>query len=139
MPVSLAKVEEFVRSLPGVTEGVRWNHPTFLVGEQSLCWHRPFSKADLKRFGDSPAPAGDILAIAVEDLDSKEALLQLGLRGFFTIAHFNGHPAVLVALREARIAEVRAVLEQSWEALTRRAARASPAKARRRRPPRSPR
>ena len=121
MPVSLAKVEEFVRSLPGVTEGVRWNRRMYLVGDRSLCWERAFSKADLKRFGDAPVPAGDILAITVEDLDAKEALLQLGMRGFFTIPHFNGYPAVLVALREARVAEVRMVLEQSCKALRERA------------------
>ena len=132
MPVSLAKVEEFVRSLPGVTEGVRWNRRMYLVGDRSLCWERAFSKADLKRFGDAPVPAGDILAITVEDLDAKEAILAMGLRGFFTIAHFDGYPAVLVALREARAAEVKAVIEQAWR--YRRAEAAAPAKRPRRRP-----
>ena len=56
------------------------------------------SKADLARFGDAAPPAGDIVAIMVESLDAKDALLAIGPRGFFTIPHFNGYPAVLVQI-----------------------------------------
>ena len=132
MPMTVDEVARFALTLEGVEGGVRWNHQTFAVGDKSVCWVRPFSKADLQRFGDAPPPRGDILAITVEDLDAKEAILAMGLRGFFTIAHFDGYPAVLVALREARAAEVKAVIEQAWR--YRRAEAAAPAKRPRRRP-----
>ena len=52
------------------------------------------AKADLKRFGDEAPPAGEILAVRVESLDAKEALLEIGPPGFFTIPHFQGSPGL---------------------------------------------
>ena len=56
---------------------------------------RPFSKADVKRFGDEPVPDGPIFAVATVDLDDKQAVLEEGARGVFTIPHFDGYAAVL--------------------------------------------
>jgi hypothetical protein len=42
---------------------------------------------------------GQVLAVRVEDLGEKEAVLAANPRAFFTIPHFDGYPAVLVQLK----------------------------------------
>lgn len=135
----------YASSLPGVTVGAKWGHRTWIVGTKGFAWQRPFSKADLKRFGDETPPAGDIFAVMVENLDAKDALLAMELPGFFTIPHFNGYAAVLIALREARAADVRAAILGAWRTVaspalqaklaTSAGSRATRASARRRRRP----
>jgi hypothetical protein len=110
MAMTIAAVDTYARSLPGVTVGRKWNHRTWMVGDKGLAWERPFSKADLVRFGDSPPPRGDIIAVIVEDLDAKDAMLAIAPVGFFTIPHFVGYPALLVELRVAHTADVRAAI-----------------------------
>ncbi len=68
-------VEQIVAGLPEVTVGKRFGHRTWFVAGKSFAWERPYSKADLKRFGDETPPDGPILAVTVEDLEEKEAVL----------------------------------------------------------------
>jgi hypothetical protein len=110
MAMTFEDVAAFAMTLPGVTVGTRWANRTWMVDGKGFAWQRPFSKADLKRFGDEPPPAGEILAVSVENLDAKDALLAMAPPGFFTIPHFNGYPAVLIALRQARSKDVRAAI-----------------------------
>ena len=127
------EVDEIARSLPGVTVGVKWRNRTWMVGDKGFAWERPFSKADLGRFGDETPPAGPILAVRVASLDAKEALLAIEPPGFFTIPHFNGYAAVLIALDQARAKDVRAAIVDAFQAM----ATALPAKAPRRSRPRA--
>ena len=110
MAMTLAAVGTYAKSLPGVTVGKKWNNRTWQIGDKGFLWERPLSKADLARFGDVPPPHGDIIAVIVEDLDAKDALLAIAPPGFFTIAHFNGYPAILVELRISHTADVRAAI-----------------------------
>ena len=111
-------VHAFAKKLPGVTVGARWGNRTWMVGDKGFAWERPFSKADLKRFGDETPPAGPILAVRTAGLDGKEALLAMELPGFFTIPHFNGYAAVLIALDAARVKDVRAAIQAAWRTVS---------------------
>jgi len=136
--MTLDDVDKFATKLAGVTVGEKWNHRTWMVEGKGFAWQRPFSKADLKRFGDEVPPAGDILAVRVENLDAKEALLAIAPAGFFTIAHFNGYAAVLIALRQARAKDVRAAILDGFRAVVAETVTAKP-RARRPRRPAAPR
>ena len=115
--MTFAAVDAFAMSLPGVTVATKWGHRTWMVGDRGFAWQRPFSKADLRRFGDETPPPGEILAVRVESLDAKDALLEIAPPGFFTIPHFQGYAALLIALRKARARDVRAAIEDAHTAM----------------------
>lgn len=117
MAMTFEQVDAFVMSLPGVTAGMKWGNRTWMVDGKGFAWQRPFSKADLKRFGNEAPPAGEILAVSVENLDAKDALLAIAPPGFFTIPHFDGYPAVLIALRQARTKDVRAAVLDAFRTI----------------------
>lgn len=103
--------------LPEVTEGTRFSNRTWFVGKKAFAWERPLGKADLQRLGDDRPPEGPVLAVRTLDLADKEALLQAGHKGFFTIQHFDGYAAVLIELRLATKRPVRDAVVDAWLAV----------------------
>lgn len=112
--VKLTEVEKIISSLPEVTEGTKYGNQTWEVAGNGFAWIRPFSKADIKRFGDQPVPEGPILAIRTADLAEKEAILAAGNKGFFTIPHFDGFAAILIDLSVATEKAVREAIIDGW-------------------------
>ena len=112
--VTLDQAAELALQLPEVVEGERHGHRTWSVGGKVFAWERHFSKADIKRYGAETPPDGPILAVTVEDLGEKEAVLAEGLPGFFTISHFDGYAAVLIQLRRVRKGALRDALVDGW-------------------------
>lgn len=107
-------VAALASALPEVSEGVRWGRRTWLVNDKAFAWERPFSKADLKRFGDLAPPTGEILAVSVDDLAEKDAVLAANQPGFFTIQHFDNYPAVLIQLEKVRKKALREAIVDAW-------------------------
>jgi hypothetical protein len=112
--VTLDLAAEMAQGLPEVTEHERNGNRTWSVGGKAFAWERPFSKADLRRFGDAAPPEGPILAVRVADLSEKEAVLATRTNGLFTIPHFDGYSAVLIQLRKVNRKALREAIVDGW-------------------------
>ena len=107
-------MSELAAQLPQATECERHGNRAWFVAGKVFAWERPFSKADLRRFGEQTPPDGPILAVSVGDLHEKEAVLAANRDSFFTIPHFDGYAAVLIQLRVVSRAALRSVLTDGW-------------------------
>jgi hypothetical protein len=115
--VTLDQAAALALALPEVVEGERFRRRTWFVGKKAFAWDRPFSKADLTRFGDETPPSGEILAISTADLSEKEAILTQYAGPVFTIEHFDGYAAVLIQLSKVTKPVLRELLQDAWLAV----------------------
>ena len=114
---TLGDVYRIMGELPEVAEGEHHGHATWSVCGTGIAWLRSFSKADLKRFGDKATPVEPILAVNTKDLHDKEGVIADGIKGVFTIQHFNNYPAVLVELGVISERDLRNLLVDAWLAI----------------------
>jgi hypothetical protein len=111
---TLDDVAVMALALPGVTEAERHGNRTWFVAGKAFAWDRPFSKADIRRFGSESPPDGPILAVRVGDLGEKEAVLAAHPDAFFTIPHFDGYAAVLIQLPDVSADALREAITDGW-------------------------
>ena len=107
-------VAQIATELPEVTIGEHRGHRTWQVAGKAFAWERPFSKADVKRFGSQTPPSGPILALRVADLHEKEAVLAEARDGIFTIPHFDGYAGLLIQLDEVTQESLRDLVVDAW-------------------------
>lgn len=101
------------RELPLAEEGLRWGDPLWRVGKHGFVWVRPLRAKDRDELGDA-APAGAIVGASTIDVGEKFALLDEDPRAFFTTSHFDGYPAILIALDEVDPERLREVVTDAW-------------------------
>jgi len=113
----MATIEDVGRlaaELPEVTTDERHGNLTWFVAGKAFAWNRPFSKADIRRYGSTTPPEGPILAVRVADLAEKEAVLATASNALFTIPHLDGYAAVLIQLNSVKAKELREAIVDAW-------------------------
>jgi hypothetical protein len=100
-------------ALPESSERSSRGRAFWRVREKGFVWERPLRPAELQALGER-APDGPILGVRVEHLGVKEALLADDPDVFFTTAHFDGYPAVLVRLEEVSLEVLGELIVEAW-------------------------
>jgi hypothetical protein len=101
-------VREIALSLPSVVEGE--DRFAFSVEKKGIAWvwlERPAPKK-------ARVPNHEVLAVRIAGEAAKQELLAADPVKFFTEAHYNGYPAILVRLPEIEPDELRELLTDAW-------------------------
>jgi hypothetical protein len=106
-------VRRIALDLPETSERLNEGVMQWRVKEKLLTWERPLRRADYEALGDT-APEGPILAVWVDDLGVKEALLSDDPDVFFTTSHFDGYAIVLIRLEEIPLPELGELIIEAW-------------------------
>jgi hypothetical protein len=83
------------------------------VRKKLFVWERPLRLKEVAELGDA-APDGEILGVRVPDEEAKRALLESEPEVYFTTAHFDGHPSVLVRLDRIPRADLEEAFVEAW-------------------------
>lgn len=92
-------VVEIGSRFPGVEPGTSWGTAALKVKGKFMC-----------RMRTNP----DALVMRVIDMGEREALLQGNPETFFTTAHYDGYPAVLIHLDRVDRIELAELIEDAW-------------------------
>jgi hypothetical protein len=107
-------VDRLARALPETTERPTYEQArSWRVRDKAFAWERPLRKADLAELGEH-APTGPVLAARVPDVGARDALIADDPDVYFTTAHFDGYPAVLVRLDAIGVDELAELLDEAW-------------------------
>lgn len=83
MPVTVAKTDKLLLSLPGVVAGLSYGMPSYLVGGRFFA-----------RFRDDDT----VLVLQLASIDERDVLINLNPKAFFFTDHYRNYPAVLIRL-----------------------------------------
>ncbi len=92
-------VRRVALSLPATTEKPSYGTPGFRVKDKLFARIRE---------------EGDVLAVWVDDVGEKEALIAAEPETFFTTPHYDGHAMVLVRFAAVEVDELAELLTDSW-------------------------
>lgn len=110
---TFAEVAEFALTLPETTSGPSYGGaPALRVNKKMFARLRGEMAEDLD--DSTGEPYGEVLMVGTSDLGEKEALLESDPAAYFTVAHYDGYPAVLVRLAVADVDELRELLVEAW-------------------------
>jgi len=101
--------------LPGAQAGTTFGNAAWKVGGRAFVWERPLRARDLEELGGA-APSGPVIGARVADEGEKLALIEEDPMAFFTTAHFDGHPVILVALDRIQAPRLRELVLSAWAA-----------------------
>jgi hypothetical protein len=107
------EVARLALALPETSERVAREMRQWRVRDKLFVWERPLRRREAEELG-AAAPDGPILGARVEHLGAKEALLADDPGVFFTTAHFEGYPAILVRLDRISPADLGEVVVEAW-------------------------
>jgi hypothetical protein len=107
------EVRRIALALPEAVERPAYGNAAWRVRDKLFVWERPLREKELAELGDS-APEGPILGARVEDLIAKEALIADEPDLYFTTAHFDGYPSVLVRLERIGTADLEELIVEAW-------------------------
>ena len=113
MAATWEDVSAIARTLPQAEAGVRVGEPVWRIGKNVFVWVRPLRARDHVELGEA-APTGEIIGASTADEGEKLALLDEDPRAFFTTSHFDGFPAILVALDHVDPERLREVVTDAW-------------------------
>ncbi|MBS1878684.1 MAG: MmcQ/YjbR family DNA-binding protein [Actinobacteria bacterium] len=106
-------VRRLALALPETSERPAYGSAAWRVRDKLFVWERPLRRKELEELGEA-APDGPILGARVEDLSAKEALLAAEPELYFTTAHFDGYPSVLVRLERIGEADLGELVAEAW-------------------------
>jgi hypothetical protein len=106
-------VRRIALALPEATEKAAYGNTAWRVKDKLFVWERPLRAKEEAELGED-APEGPILGARVEDLVAKEALIADEPEVYFTTAHFDGYPAVLVRLERIGAADLEELIIGAW-------------------------
>jgi hypothetical protein len=95
---TLDDVRELALALPATIEKPSYGTPGFRVKDRLFARLRE----------------DDVLVVWVADLGEKEMLIRSEPQKFFTVAHYDGHPTVLVRLSAVDRDELGELLTDAW-------------------------
>ena len=86
------------------------NGSAFEVGKKGFAWFYQEKVEGVR----GRVERRDVLAVRVANLEEKEALLAADPEKFFTTAHYNNYPAILVRLPAVGSEELIELLSDAW-------------------------
>lgn len=109
-------VDAIAATLPEPGTRVRWGNHSWTVRDKAYAWVRPLNKSDVRALTElgRPVPDEPILAVRVDDLGEKQALLAEHPDVLFDIPHFANYAAVLARLDRLGVEHLTELVTDAW-------------------------
>jgi hypothetical protein len=111
-----ADVERIALGLPEAEEGTSYGNRAWKVKGKAFVWERPLRQRDEDELGEA-APEGVIVGVRVPDELTKEVLCEKQGPAVFTVSHFDGYNAVLIALDQVEADLLEDLIIDAWRTI----------------------